>query len=61
MSAAAIAARLHEAAAGVSLAPSRRLDTKLDLCAQAIARRLRRVSELRDLCRTLERRRLGPG
>jgi len=56
LSAAAIAGRLREVSrlAG-SLAPERRLDTKIDLSGAAIAQRLREASELLEVCRALAR------
>jgi hypothetical protein len=52
----AVVARLRTASrlAG-SLRPERRLDTKIDLSAAGVARRLREASELLDLCRALAR------
>ncbi len=51
----AIAERLREAGRRTDLAAARRLDAKIGLDAEAIARRLRTVSELRDLCLGLRR------
>lgn len=50
----AVDARLRKASelAG-SLAPERRLDTKIDLSAEGIDRRLREASDLLDLCLVL--------
>jgi hypothetical protein len=59
LSAAAIDARLRKASqlAG-SLRPERRLETKLDMSAAGVATRLKTVSDLLELCRTLARK--GP-
>jgi hypothetical protein len=56
LSAPAIERRLREASrlAG-SLAPERRLDTKIDLSGRGIAARLREASELLDVCLALAR------
>lgn len=56
MTAEAIAARVREVGRVTDLAPARRLDAKIDLSAAGIARRIRTVSELRDLCVRLGRR-----
>jgi len=59
MTAAEIADRLAHASSGASLDPARRLETKIDLRAVAIAARLRTASELHELCVSLGR--LGRG
>ena len=53
MSPVAITARLRRASDLADLAPSRRLDAKLDMSPSGITRRLREASELLDLCRAL--------
>jgi hypothetical protein len=56
MTAEAIDARLREASLLCgSLRPEARLETKIDLSATGVARRLREASELRDLCHVLAR------
>ncbi len=45
-----VSARLVEASRLAVFDPSRRLDVKVDMSPEAISRRLRRVSALRDLC-----------
>jgi hypothetical protein len=50
-----VARRLRRASALADLRPERRLDAKLRLDAAGITARLRRASELRDLCARLAR------
>ena len=45
-----VSARLLEASRLAVFDPHRRLDVKADMSPEAISRRLRRVSALRDLC-----------
>jgi hypothetical protein len=53
MSPEAITARLRRASDLADLAPTRRLDAKLDMSPAGITRRLREASELLELCRAL--------
>lgn len=55
LSADGIARRLREAAGKTSLDPRHRLDAKIGLTAEAIARRIRTASQLRRLCLRLGR------
>jgi hypothetical protein len=57
MSAAAVEARLRAVSAlAGSLAPAHRLDTKIDMSAAGVARRLQEASDLLDLCNALAKR-----
>ena len=50
MSAAAIEVRIRRASLLSSLRPETRLDAKLDMSPEGVARRIREASELRALC-----------
>ncbi len=50
---AAVTDRLREAGRRSDLTTGRRLEATTDYSAAAVTRRLRRVSDLRDLCRNL--------
>lgn len=55
MSAKAITQRLRTVGRLANLDPNTRFESKIDLTPEGIARRLRRVSELRRLCLSLGR------
>jgi hypothetical protein len=53
LSAPAIAARLRQASEHTDLHPDRRLQAKLDLTADGIARRIKASAQMLALCRSL--------
>jgi len=56
-----VTVRLRQVSTASNLRPERRLDSKLALSPSALTRRLRQVSELRDLCHKLGQAGRGAG